>query len=41
MSALMVNAEQSYNNLKNLLHVTDDNLASHMKTLEENGYVKV
>ena len=41
MSAMMVNAEQSYNNLKNLLQVTDGNLASHMKTLEENGYVKV
>jgi len=41
MSALMVNAEQSYNDLKELLQITDGNLASHMKTLEENGYVKV
>ncbi|MEO7310506.1 MAG: transcriptional regulator [Chitinophagaceae bacterium] len=41
MSALMVNAQQSYNDLKELLQITDGNLASHMKTLEDNGYVKV
>lgn len=41
MSALMVNAEQSYNDLKELLQITDGNLASHIKTLEDNGYVKV
>lgn len=41
MSVLMVNADQSYNDLKELLQITDGNLASHMKTLEENGYVKV
>ena len=37
----MVNAGQSFNELKELLQITDGNLASHMKSLEENDYVKV
>ena len=41
MSALMVNAELNFNELKELIAVTDGNLASHIKPLEENGYVKV
>ena len=41
MSALMVNAEVSFNELKELLDITDGNLASHLKTLEENGFIKV
>lgn len=41
MSALLVNDEVSFNELKELIQVTDGNLASHFKTLEENGYVKV
>ena len=41
MSALMVNAELNFNELKELIGVTDGNLASHMKSLEENSYVKV
>lgn len=41
MSALMVNAEMNFNELKELLSITDGNLASHLKTLEENTYVKV
>jgi DNA-binding MarR family transcriptional regulator len=41
MSALMVNEQISYNELKELLDVTDGNLASHLKGLEETGYVKV
>jgi DNA-binding MarR family transcriptional regulator len=41
MSALMVEESHSFNDLKTLLDVTDGNLASHMKTLEESGYVKV
>lgn len=41
MSALMVNAEVSYNVLKSLLEVTDGNLASHLKGLEDSGFVKV
>jgi DNA-binding MarR family transcriptional regulator len=41
MSALMVNAEVNFNELKELLQITDGNLASHLKTLEESGYVKI
>ncbi|MBA4139367.1 MAG: transcriptional regulator [Segetibacter sp.] len=41
MSALMVNAEVNFNELKELIQVTDGNLASHMKTLEESDYIKV
>jgi len=41
MSTLMVNDEVSYNDLKELLQVSDGNLASHIKALEENGFVKV
>ena len=41
MSTLMVNTQISYNELKELLQVTDGNLASHMKGLEEAGFVKV
>lgn len=41
MSALMVNDEVNFNELKELIQVTDGNLASHLKTLEENAYVKV
>ncbi len=41
MSALMVNAEINFNELKELIDVTDGNLASHLKTLEENAFVKV
>jgi DNA-binding MarR family transcriptional regulator len=41
MSALIVNAEINFNDLKELIQVTDGNLASHLKTLEESGYVKV
>ena len=41
MSALMVNEEVSFNELKELLDVTDGNLASHLKALEETSYIKV
>lgn len=41
MSILMVNDEVSFNDLKGLLEVTDGNLATHLVSLEENGYVKV
>ncbi|MEO5593337.1 MAG: transcriptional regulator [Chitinophagaceae bacterium] len=41
MSALMVNTEINFNELKELIEVTDGNLASHLKTLEENGFIKV
>jgi len=41
MSALLVNDEVNFNDLKELIQVTDGNLASHLKTLEEQDYVKV
>ena len=41
MSALMVNTEVNFNELKELLNITDGNLASHLKTLEESMFVKV
>ncbi len=41
MSALMVNDEVNFNDLKELIQVTDGNLASHLKGLEESGFIKV
>jgi DNA-binding MarR family transcriptional regulator len=41
MSALVVNAEINFNELKELIALTDGNLASHLKTLEEHSYIKV
>ena len=41
MSTLMVNDEINFNDLKQLIDVTDGNLASHIKSLEDNGYIKV
>ena len=40
MSALMVNDFLDFNSLKHLLGVTDGNLASHLKSLEKNKYIK-
>lgn len=40
MSALVINDSVSFNELKELLGITDGNLASHLKTLEETGFVK-
>ncbi|MCG8389076.1 MAG: transcriptional regulator [Cytophagales bacterium] len=39
MSALMVNERLNFNTLKELLKVTDGNLASHLKALEQVEYV--
>lgn len=39
MSALMVNDYLDFNALKNLLGVTDGNLASHLKALEAVSYI--
>jgi len=39
MSALMVNDYLDFNALKDLLEVTDGNLASHLRSLEKNKYV--
>ena len=41
MSVVMVNDEISFNDLKQLLEVTDGNLATHLQTLEESGFLKV
>lgn len=41
MSIVTVNEEISFNDLKQLLEVTDGNLATHLQTLEENGFLKV
>jgi len=41
MSVLMVNDSYDFNNLKETLNVTDGNLASHLKALEEKGMIKV
>jgi len=41
MSVLMVNEELSFNSLKELLQLTDGNLATHLRSLEEQGYLHV
>ena len=41
MSVLMVNEHVNFNQLKELIEITDGNLASHIKSLEENGFIKV
>lgn len=41
MSVLMVNDKYDFNSLKETLNVTDGNLASHLKSLEEKGMIKV
>jgi DNA-binding HxlR family transcriptional regulator len=41
MSVLMVNEAFDFNNLKETLKVTDGNLASHLKALEEKGMISV
>lgn len=41
MSVLVVNDAVSFNELKQLLDLTDGNLASHLNTLEQAEYLKV
>jgi len=41
MSVLMVNDSYDFNSLKEALDVTDGNLASHLKALEERGLIIV
>lgn len=41
MSALAVNDMLDFNSLKELLGVTDGNLASHLKALEKESYIDV
>jgi DNA-binding HxlR family transcriptional regulator len=41
MSVLFVNSPYDFNDLKEALGVTDGNLASHLKALEENNVIRV
>jgi DNA-binding HxlR family transcriptional regulator len=41
MSVLMVNDVYDFNSMKEALSVTDGNLASHLKVLEEKGMIMV
>jgi DNA-binding HxlR family transcriptional regulator len=41
MSVLMVNDDADFNTLKELLNLSDGNLASHIKALEEMKYIHV
>jgi DNA-binding HxlR family transcriptional regulator len=41
MSILMVNDSVDFNTMKELLEVTDGNLASHLKALEKEGIIEV
>jgi DNA-binding MarR family transcriptional regulator len=41
MSILMVNESADFNTLKELLGVTDGNLASHTKALESENYIQI
>ncbi len=41
MSALAASTELSFTELRDLLNMTDGNLTSHVRTLQEAGYVAV
>lgn len=41
MAILLTKNESDFNGLKNLLEVTDGNLASHLKALEKENYIEV
>lgn len=41
MSVLMVNDWVDFTEMKNLLQVTDGNLASHSTALEKNNYIEI
>ena len=41
MSVLIVNESIDFNSLKDLLGLTDGNLASHISALEKSRYIKV
>jgi len=41
MSLLVLNDELDFASLKEQLHLSDGNLASHVATLERSGYVRV
>lgn len=41
MSMLVVNEEMNFKDLRQLLEVTDGNLATHLNVLEDNGFLRV
>ena len=41
MSVLVANDRYDFNSLKDLLNITDGNLASHLKALEKEEYITV
>ena len=41
MSILIVNQWVSYKEIKNLLDLTDGNLASHIQALEKNNFIEI
>lgn len=41
MSALMVNDWVDFNEMKEILNVTDGNLASHTSSLEKSNYIEI
>jgi predicted transcriptional regulator len=41
MSVLMVNDWVDFNEMKQLLEVTDGNLASHSSALEKSGFIEI
>jgi len=41
MSVLLMNEKVDFNSLKDMLDITDGNLASHIAVLEKNKYIKI
>ncbi len=41
MSILMVNETYDFNSFKQVMEVTDGNLATHLRKLEEKGFIRV
>ena len=41
MSLLMVNEQLDFNSIKEMLEITDGNLASHVTALEKAGYITI
>lgn len=41
MSLLMVNEQLDFNSIKEMLEITDGNLASHVTALEKSGYITI
>ncbi len=41
MSVLMVNQQYDFTGLRELLGLTDGNLATHLRTLEKDGYISM